>query len=301
MVRDFLLADRMLRDLFSRLEAGELDFEDVQQLVSDDAGSVLFRLKEHCHALFRTGRGSIDGRAPRAALFDLAVGSLFHEAMKLRENLYQVMVYGPKVRALRRETGTEADDLFREFERILALAEARLAEARSETQALLAQTRAQLRGLLAATPDRGVVTRFLIDHAALVDDVFSDGIDGVLAEVHGSAFAGYEAAARSWLESGWFREAIATLEAARHRGANPQVMDRLGIYAAAMEQCVQGRYAAAITGLAAWVDADPAAADRPYVAQARAALQRIAEASATAPEGPAATRLGRRLAALLPA
>ena len=37
----------------------------------------------------------------REVLFDLAVGSLFHEAMKFRENFYQREVYGPRVRALR--------------------------------------------------------------------------------------------------------------------------------------------------------------------------------------------------------
>lgn len=298
-VRDYLLADRLLRHLFERLESGELRFDEVQELVGDDERSVLFRLKEHCHSLFRSGRGRIDdGRAPRAALFDLAVGSLFHEAMKLRENLYQAMVYGPKVRALRKQAGAEADDLFREFERILALAEARLAEARSETRALLAQTRSQLRGLLAATSDRGVVTRFLIDQHELVGEVFPDGIDGLLAEIHGSAGAGYVAAARSWLESGWFREALGAIESACAHGAEPERMERLRAYASAMEQCVQGRYGAAIDGLAAWLELGPPAIEEPFLGHARAAVQRIAEARSSAPEGAAAAQLGRRLATL---
>ena len=64
----------------------------------------------------------------REALFDLAVGSLFHEAMKFRENFYQREVYGPRVRALRTESGAENEALFREFEKILAAVAQRLDE-----------------------------------------------------------------------------------------------------------------------------------------------------------------------------
>ena len=57
--------------------------------MGDGEDSVLFRLKERCHALFRGGEQPSEVVMRREALFDLAVGSLFHEAMKFRENLYQ--------------------------------------------------------------------------------------------------------------------------------------------------------------------------------------------------------------------
>ena len=82
------------------LPRGALAFDEVGELVGDDERSVLFRLKERCHVLFRGERG--EGEIGATALFDLAVGSLFHEAMKFRENFYQRSSYGPKVRALRR-------------------------------------------------------------------------------------------------------------------------------------------------------------------------------------------------------
>jgi len=82
-----------------------------KRLVGDDERSVLFRLKERCHALFRGGDRAPGIATQREALFDLAVGSLFHEAMKFRENLYQRTVYGPKVRALRSQSGPEAEGI----------------------------------------------------------------------------------------------------------------------------------------------------------------------------------------------
>ena len=126
-VREFLLAHRLLRRLFERQRSGGLRFDELQALAGDTEASVLFRLKERCHALFRAGVFGDD--VPRVALFDLAVGSLFHEAMKLRENLYQLEVYAPKVEAARREAESGSEGLFEEFERILAASRERLAEA----------------------------------------------------------------------------------------------------------------------------------------------------------------------------
>jgi len=76
-VREFLSVHGLLRRLFERHHAGSLRFEEVQALAGDNESSPLFRLKERCHGLFRAGE--VGG----AALFDLAVGSLFHEAMKV--------------------------------------------------------------------------------------------------------------------------------------------------------------------------------------------------------------------------
>ena len=117
-VRDFLIVHRMFRDVTARYWSGALRFEQVQALVGDSEESVLFRLKERCHALFRADSEGEVVRVGPEALFDLAVGSLFHEAMKFRESLYQRDVYGPKVRALSSASEPEVSLLFREFERI---------------------------------------------------------------------------------------------------------------------------------------------------------------------------------------
>ncbi|GAG25313.1 unnamed protein product, partial [marine sediment metagenome] len=100
-VRDFLVVDQAMRSLLERYRSGTLRFEEVRDGIAADEGSALFRLKERCHALFRLGKGAPHVARPREVLFDLAVGSLFHETMKVRENFYQREIYGPRVRALR--------------------------------------------------------------------------------------------------------------------------------------------------------------------------------------------------------
>ena len=108
-VREFLAVDRAVRRLISRFRSGNLRFDEVAALFTDEEESALFRLKEHCHALFRPRQGPAAQPLHREVLFDLAVGSLFHEAMQFRESFYQREVYGPRVRALQHEVGAEAD------------------------------------------------------------------------------------------------------------------------------------------------------------------------------------------------
>ena len=76
-------------------------FEDIEKFVGDDASSILFRLKESCHAIFRPSGSDSRPEVAAGALLDLVVGSLFHEAMALRENLYQLESYGAQVQMLR--------------------------------------------------------------------------------------------------------------------------------------------------------------------------------------------------------
>lgn len=299
-VRDFLAADRLLRQLLARFERGVLRFDEVEALVGDDEGSVLFRLKEHCHALFRGGEAAAATGVVRGeALFDLAVGSLFHEAMKLRENLYQELVYRPKVRAIATTAG-EGDPIFAEFQKILDAASKRLAEARPEVEALLFHTRDQFRTLLEAHRENGLVTRYLVANAEIVEEVFRDGLDALLARIHGSAAVGHERAARSYLGSGYFPEALRVLEQARSRGLETAAFPRIAAYADGMQRYIEGRYPEAIGRLEAWVDARPAPDEAGFAKLAHAAVQRIGEISgASAPERTDAAKLAARLAGLL--
>ncbi|HVP31123.1 MAG TPA: hypothetical protein VMW35_18390 [Myxococcota bacterium] len=301
-VRDFLAADRLMRDLLARYEQGRLRFEEVEALVGDDERSVLFRLKEQCHALFRgappPGQGSL---VRREALFDLAVGSLFHEAMKLRENLYQELVYRPKVQALQRSEGA-GDPIFAEFQKILDTASKRLAEARPEVEALLAHTRAQFKTLIAAHRENGFVTRYLIANADLVEDVFAGGIDALLGEIHGSPTAGYERAVMSYLASGYFPEALRVLEGARARGFESAAFPRLAAYADGMQRYIEGRYPEAVERLEAWLGASPTADETGFARLALAAVQRIGEVGGSGgAERVAAAKLAARIAGVLEA
>jgi hypothetical protein len=274
-VREFLVAHDLMQRAFERFRAGTLRFEEIAALVGDDQGSALFRLKERCHALFRADKNQSALSMRREALFDLAVGSLFHEAMKFRENFYQLEVYAPRVQKLERESGDEALELFEEFGRILGAATERLQESLHETEVLLEQTSKQLRVLLVDQRENGLISRYLVKKRDLVDRVFRSGLDALLTEVHGSAGEGYASAARSFLDSAHFGPGLAALAEARERSPERPDLARLESFASGMQAFLAGDYAPCLTHLAAWLDAGPEAGELAYARLARAAVVHI--------------------------
>ena len=269
-VRDFIAVHQRFARLFERFRAGALHFDEVRELVADSDASVLFRLKERVHGLFRDRNPELPVRRGEA-LFDLAVGSLFHEALKFRENLYQLEVYGPRVRALREAESLGSDELLTEFEKIIRAASDRLGESLRETETLLEQTRRQLVSLLeeavvhaessyGAATALGLVTRFLLEQRAQVAAVYPEGAEALLARVHRRVSTAYLYAVRSHLESAHFREAIALAQEGRQAGradASREAIAELAhleTYARGMRAFLDGEYVEGVRLLGAWLE-----------------------------------------------
>jgi hypothetical protein len=301
-VREFLAAHRLLRRVGERYRSGQLAFEEVEELVGDDERSVLFRLKERSHALFRGERG--EGAIGATALFDLAVGSLFHEAMKFRENFYQRSAYGPKVQALRRAAVRDDGGLLPEFEKLLAAAAIRIDESLQELDTLLVQTTAQFRVLLATHAHEGVLARVLVARGQELADVLGRSVDSLFADLYGDPAAAWLCAGRSLLASGFYVEAAATLRESERRGRSGADEARLRAYAQGMSAYLAGHYEEAVAGLLAWLDASPdplPAAERLLAQQAAAALARVGVLAGSGSREAAAAALGLdRLRALDP-
>lgn len=268
-VRDFLAAHTALRRVAALHRAGGLRFEDVKELVGDGEEAVLFRLKERCHELFRREAEGAD--VGREALLDLAVGALFHECMKLRECFYQHAVYGPKVRALRAAAGRDRNELFREFEKILAQSSVRLAEALHEAEILLHQTTVELEALLRSRAESGLLARLFVERGEEVAAALGRSRDALVAAVFGSGDAVLERAARSYLASGYFGEAARSFERARRAG--DAEFDALRHFALGMQAFLERNYAVAVEGLRRWWESgaphDPRLAEQAWVALER--------------------------------
>lgn len=255
-LREFLDAQSLLREIALQFRADRLTFAELQGFVGDDEGSVLFRLKEKCHALFRSEGAGRRSTRVREALFDLAVGSLFHEAMKFREDFYQREVYGPRVRELRADAGADAETLFDRFEQILSKVGDRLEAGFASTESLMEQSWMQLRVLLAAQSKPGLVTRFLIERRELIDAVGEPGLDGLLEEIHGNPALGYEVAALSYLDSGHYREAVSAFEEAASRSPRRGAVNPLATFARGMNAYLSGDYPECVARLGEWAASD---------------------------------------------
>ncbi len=255
-VRDFLDAHQQVRLLLERHRASELRFDELRLVIGDDESSVLFRLKERCHQYFRNGGEAQGALAHREALFDLVVGSLFHEAMKFRENFYQRDVYGPRMRQLRATEDPQTRGLFAEFEKILAAVGERLKEGCEETEVLLDQTSEQLRLLLSLHRESGLVARFLIENTDRLEEVLGAPPNDVLADVHGSPAVAYTLAARSYIAGGYYAMAIRALSEAIERGGSDPALAALVAFAKGMAAYLERDWAECIAGLSDWLDCE---------------------------------------------
>jgi hypothetical protein len=300
MMREFLAAHGLLRRVAERYRAGRLSFDEVGALVGDDERSVLFRLKERCHDLFRREGG--DGGIGPTALFDLAVGSLFHEAMKFRENFYQRSSYGPKVQALRKAAVRDESGLLDEFEKLISGAGVRIDESLQELDILLGQTTAQFRILLASHAGEGPLARAVAARSQALAEMFGVSPAALLAELYGDAATAWALAGRSFLASGFFEEAADALREAARLGHGDREEARLLLFAEGMAAYLAGRYGAAVASLCRWLDAAPAALGEPEASlarQAAAALSRVGTlAGAASDEATAAASCLERLRAL---
>jgi hypothetical protein len=276
LLREFLTAHAELTALFDAGPLEAIPFASVRALVGDDDGCVLYRLKERSHALFRSNGEHRSAIVRREALFDLAIGSLFHEAMKLRESLYQLEVYAPRIASLREASDDESEELFGEFERILGRSASRIHEVVAEVRILLAQTRDQLRRLLIERSGERIVTRFLLARREAVSAAFPEGFEGLLETMHGDATRGLIEAARSLLESAYFVEAAQTLrEAARSADAERGEIDQLLLYAEGMQAILDGDYETSLSTLEAWQESDGPNEEAGFARLAASALSRL--------------------------
>lgn len=301
-VRDFVSVHQQLGQLFTRFREGSLEFEEARDLVADSDSSLLFRFKERVHHLFRSEDLSSPGRRG-GVLFDLAVGSLFHEALKFRENFYQLEVYGPKVRSLRLEANDDGDELLREFEKILSAASERLQESLTESETLLEQMRNVLTSLLAdraGGPGIGLVARYVIENRADVEAVYPEGLVALLTQIHGDVAAGYMRATHSYLGSGRFGQAVVLITEAlpmlRDCGADGASLElrHLREYARGMQAFLDGDYGPCVEALTMWIDSAPPEKD--YGDLALVVLRRLPQLIHT--DGPvpaAAAKLIERL------
>lgn len=174
MVRRLLLAEVSFQEIFEKYREGKLRFSDIGNWVDDRGGSLLYNLKEQSHSLFR---GGTKGPVHRNEwLLDLVIGSIFHEAMKLRENIYQMEVYRPRYLQFKSRMGKVAHsyekDYLQQFERIITRAEQGVREGMEETRSFFKDAVEQLIHFFKENSKNPYLVRFLLEHLPLLQKVY---------------------------------------------------------------------------------------------------------------------------------
>jgi hypothetical protein len=172
MIRGLFQAEIAFQEIFQKYKEGVLRFSDIERWVDDRGKSVLYLLKEQCHSLFRYMETGPFHK--KEWLLDLVIGSIFHEAMKLRENIYQLEVYRPKYLQYHLKAGkTDYEkDYLMQFEKIILRADQGVIEGMEETRSLFQDAKEQLLDFFKAGVENPYLVRFLLEHQPLLEKVY---------------------------------------------------------------------------------------------------------------------------------
>jgi hypothetical protein len=181
---------------------GHLYFSNIEEFVDDKSKSCLFRLKEMCHELFRNS----DEASYKEKLYDITVGYVFHEAMKLRENLYQLEFYRPNYDKVSNQLTDTEKKIVREIEGLIKKAQSKLKEGIKEVKILTIELVGQLKDLIKLYRYNYLLPRFLFENEKTLVSIYGKkGLERILNDLYGEGRAALMLrAAKSYLESEYY-------------------------------------------------------------------------------------------------
>jgi hypothetical protein len=184
---------------------GQLTFLAVDDFVDDRGKSCLYRLKQMCHDLFRN---TVEA-AYKEKFYDITVGYIFHEAMKLRECIYQLEYYKPEYGLLvgSPELTSGENKVIREFEILIKRAEKRLAEGLKEVKTLITELVGHVKDLIRMYRNNYLLPRFILENEKDFIAIYGkNGYHNLLDSMyeHGRITLIYKAAL-SYLESEYYQ------------------------------------------------------------------------------------------------
>jgi tetratricopeptide (TPR) repeat protein len=207
-VRAFLQSVQTFRQQYAKYQEGSLYFSGLAQLVDDRGQSILYSLKETCHALFRQNNSGV---SEKEQIFDLIIGSLFHLAMKMREDLYQLEFYGPKYSELSAggERSAEQKTLAHHFKGLISRAQTSLQEGMEEMALLFKEVLPRFQDLLGEYRDNGLLLRSILEEKDLLEEVLGrDSLEDLFQRLYESDRARpYRLAGESYFQSGFYGQA----------------------------------------------------------------------------------------------
>jgi hypothetical protein len=224
-----------------------LFFGRMEEFVDDRGKSSLYRLKEMCHELFR----NVDEATYREKFYDITVGYIFHEAMKLRENVYQLEYYKPQY-----ETLVNSDELtalekkiIHEFDLLIRKAEKRLKEGLKEVRVLLKDLVVQLKDLLKLYRNNYLLPRFILDNEkSLVKIYGKKGFAALLNDMYASGrYTLIYKAAQSYLESEYYGCARLLFQKAVNMDREDQRARFMFLYTSAFSSYFKNRLAKSLS------------------------------------------------------
>jgi hypothetical protein len=172
----------------------------------------LWNLKDQCHRLFRN---NVQSSNLYEHLFDWCIGSIFHEAIKLKEDAYQLEAYRPllELDIYRQDKSFAA--IINEYLAVIENAYSSLADELSRIRQLFLKSLGHLKAIFPSYRSNMLLVRFMLDNARLLSHkVFDERYDTILlaAMFPEGLFSAYLSVARHCITNGRQQDALRYLK-----------------------------------------------------------------------------------------
>ncbi len=180
----------------------------------------LWQLKDLCHMVWP----EIDHvKDVSGSLFDWLIGSIFHETMKLKENIYLLNRYGPaacriKDRSFDVGHSLQSDALLSPTNRLGNIIDVQDLISRAAVDAvnqmeqiafLFSHASYMMRLKMTALSDNSLIVRLLVEQEEMVRLLWGEEVEDIFIDMFfGEAAEGFCAAGRSYLNGQWFAQAL---------------------------------------------------------------------------------------------
>lgn len=217
--------DTLERQMASFDADGTVEFEVLKDIVGTEMDKgLLWRMKDTAHHVFRNDpHARLGGR-----FLDWAIGYIFHETIKLKEDAYQKQNYAPWFHTLVKgdddSSGSEKDISGQLFQ-VLSQTEESMTREIARIRFIMAKCRQLLPDYLRRYSDNVLLARYIFSQNDLVRSVFKDEYDELIRTIYGDESERmYVLASQSLRMGGWMEEAAHAVEKAREQNPHSRIV-----------------------------------------------------------------------------
>lgn len=201
----------------------EVEFDILKDLVGNEMDKgLLWRMKDTAHHVFRNDPHSQLG----GQFLDWAIGYIFHETIKFKEDAYQKQNYAPWFHELSEGSldGSEKD-ITGQFFQILNQTEESMRREIDRIRFIMAKCRQLLPFYLQRYSDNVLLARYIFSQNELVRKVFREDYDGLVFAIYGTEPERmFLLASQSLRAGGWIEEAAEALERALEQNPTSKIV-----------------------------------------------------------------------------
>ncbi|MGL1860997.1 MAG: hypothetical protein OCC46_00575 [Pseudodesulfovibrio sp.] len=204
-------------------EDGSVEFETLQDLLGSEMDKgLLWRMKDTAHHVFRNDPHSQLG----GQFLDWAIGYIFHETIKFKEDAYQKQNYAPWFHKLSEgELDGSEKEITGQFFQILNQTEESMRRETDRIRFIMAKCRQLLPYYLRRYSDNVLLARYIFSENEMVKSVFREEYDGLIFAIYGpQPERMFILASQSLRLGGWMEEASEALGKALEKNPTSKIV-----------------------------------------------------------------------------